>query len=110
MSDGTDYGVTPEAVQTAAANCAATAALLDTELTSLKNYVIDIETQWQGIASQTFSALMNDYTIYSQMLENALTDIGQGLNGNYVNYSDAEQTNISGLQAVHGEIPGANFA
>ena len=110
MSVGSDYSVTPEDVQTAAANCASTAAQLDTELTALKSYVMDLEAQWQGIASQTFSALMADYTLYSQMLENALIDIGQGLTGNYVNYSDAEQTNISSLQTVHGDLPGANFA
>jgi len=109
MSVGTDFKVGPEDLAQSATNCDNTAEELGTQLNALKAWVEDLETQWLGIASQTFSALMNDYQIYSTMLQNALTDIGSGLRGNYVNYTGAEQTNISNLQKVNGELPGANF-
>jgi hypothetical protein len=44
------------------------------------------------------------------MLHQALTGIASGLQGNYVNYSQSEERNISNLQAVSGAIPGGNFA
>jgi WXG100 family type VII secretion target len=106
MSAGFDFRVLPDDVVAAASNCDATAGNLQTQLAALKSYVVGLEAQWQGIAAQTFAALMADYDTFSIMLNNALTDIGSGLRGNYVNYTDAENSNISSLQQVHGEIPG----
>ena len=105
----TDFRVGPGDLAQAAVNCDSTASELGQQLASLQRYVINLEAVWQGISAQTFSELMNDYQTYSTMLQNALTDIGSGLRGNYVNYRDAEQTNISNLQNVNGELPGAHF-
>lgn len=110
MSIGSDFKAPPGDISAAAVNCDTTASELGQQLDALKSWVMDLEGQWLGIASQTFSALMNDYQVYSNMLQNALTDIGSGLRGNYVNYTDAEQTNINNLQNVNGELPGANFS
>lgn len=110
MSYGLDFKVTPAEISTAAANCDSTATELAAQLDSLRQYVMGLEAEWQGIAAQTFTSLMADYQIYSTMLHNALTDIASGLRGNYVNYTDSEDTNIANLQQVGGEIPGANFA
>jgi WXG100 family type VII secretion target len=103
---GVDFRVLPEDVATAAVNCDSTASELQVQLASLKAYVVSLEGQWLGIASQTFAELMADYDAFSTMLNDALTDIGSGLRGNFVNYTDAESSNIGNLQAVHGEIPG----
>ncbi len=103
---GDRFKVTPEDVTTAASNCDTTAANLDAQLASLKNYVVALEGTWQGIAATTFSSLMTDYDTYSRMMHDALTDIASGLRGNYVNYTDAETANINSLQTVNGSIPG----
>jgi hypothetical protein len=42
------------------------------------------------------------------MLHDALTDIGSGLRGNYVNYTQAEEDNIRQLVTVDGAIPGGH--
>jgi WXG100 family type VII secretion target len=107
---GSQYSVTPEEIQAAAVSANSTAGNLTDQLSSLQQYVQSLEDQWKGIAAGTFSALMADYGIYSQMLTQALYDIGSGLQGNFVNYTQSEQQNISNLQKVDGSIPGANFS
>jgi len=109
MSDTGAFGVTPDEIATAASSCDSTSANLSEQLSTLKQYVGNLEADWKGIASTTFSSLMADYQIYSTMLHDALTDIASGLRGNYVNYTDSEQTNINNLQEVGGQLPGANF-
>jgi WXG100 family type VII secretion target len=109
-SPGADFTVTPADVIAAANSARNTAANIAEQLGALKSYVVSLEAEWKGIAAGTFSALMADYDIYAQMLNQALTGISDGLNGNYVNYSESEQQNINNLQAVNGVLPGANFA
>ncbi|HEV3380976.1 MAG TPA: WXG100 family type VII secretion target [Trebonia sp.] len=106
---GREFSVTPEYVQTAASSVNTTAENIAEQLSALKSYVVSLEGQWQGIAASTFTALMADYDIYSQMLNQALTGIASGLQGTYVNYSESEQQNVTNLQAVGGAIPGGNF-
>jgi WXG100 family type VII secretion target len=106
---GPQYSVTPEDIAGAAKSAHDKAGLLTDQLNNLQQWVMSLEDQWQGIAASTFSALMADYSIYSQMLTQALTDIGDGLQGNFVNYTQSEQQNISNLKSVNGTIPGANF-
>lgn len=107
---GNQFAVTPQYVQQAAQSANSTAENISMQLTALKNYVVSLEGQWKGIAANTFSSLMADYDVYAQMLNQALTGIGSGLQGNYVNYSQSEEQNISGLQTVNGAIPGGNFS
>jgi WXG100 family type VII secretion target len=107
---GIDFVVTPADVSAAANSASNTAANIAEQLSALKSYVVSLEGQWRGIAAGTFSSLMADYDLYAQMLNQALTGIASGLNGNYVNYSDSEQQNINNLQTINGAIPGANFA
>lgn len=107
---GNQFTVTPEQVQAAAQSANATAENIEQQLTALKNYVVSLEGQWKGMAAGAFTSLMADYDIYAQMLHQALTGIGSGLQGNYVNYSQSEEQNITNLQSVGGTIPGGNFA
>jgi WXG100 family type VII secretion target len=107
---GNQFAVTPQYVQAAAQSANTTAENISTQLSALKSYVVSLEGQWKGIAASTFSSLMADYDIYAQMLNQALTGIGSGLQGNYVNYTQSEEQNISNLQAVNGVIPGGNFS
>ena len=101
--------VTPEYISVAAGNCNTTATNIDQALATLKAYVMDVQSIWHGVASQTFGGLMTDYDIYGRMLHDALVDIGSGLQGNFVNYEGTETANINSLIAVNGSIPGANL-
>jgi WXG100 family type VII secretion target len=103
---GVTYRVTPEYLTGAAASCDSTAQQIDAILTQIRSYVVTLEGEWHGVAQQQFQLLMTDYDLYSRMLHDALTDIGSGLRGTYVNYTDSENTNISNLVGVHGSIPG----
>ncbi len=62
---------------------------------------------WQGPAHGAFETLMADYNTFATMLQNALTDIGSGLRGNYVNYSSSEATNMANIVKVN--LPPAKF-
>jgi WXG100 family type VII secretion target len=98
----TQFVVTPEYIATAAANCHTTAADIQSELTTLKNYVIGLGAVYLGEASNTFQAMMVDFQAYANNLHQALDDIGSGLQGNFVNYVEMEQANIATLTAVDG--------
>jgi WXG100 family type VII secretion target len=76
------------------------------QLTQLQAYVYDLGAQWLGPASSTFQALMADFQAYANLLNNALYGISEGLQGNWQNYSQAEQGNVSSLQTVNGSLPG----
>ncbi|MEK8143047.1 WXG100 family type VII secretion target [Streptomyces sp. M10(2022)] len=71
--------------------------------------MINLEASWQGVAAVTFQGLMQEYDIYSKMLHDALTDIGSGLRGNYVNYADSEQANLNAIKAIQTGMPTANL-
>lgn len=103
------FKVTPEYIASAAASCQSTAQEIEEQLGALKNYIIQMEDWWQGIASNTFQEMMTQYNTYSAMLQNALTDIGQGLQGNYVNYTAEEQANINTVQSIATSLQGTNF-
>ncbi|MFF7475112.1 WXG100 family type VII secretion target [Streptomyces sp. NPDC008092] len=105
----TDFKVTPEQISSAAVSCDSKAAEIQDQLTNLKNYVANMEASWQGIAQDTFLALMQEYDIYSRMLHDALTDIASGLRGNYVNYGDAEQQNINSINTIEAGLSNANL-
>jgi WXG100 family type VII secretion target len=103
------FQVTPEYVSNAAASCQSTAQEIQDQLGALKNYIVQMEDAWQGIAANTFQELMAQYNTYSTMLHNALTDIGQGLQGNYVNYAAEEHANITTIQSIATSLEGTNF-
>jgi WXG100 family type VII secretion target len=105
----TPVNVTPEMVTAAAGSCDATAQEIDGELASLKRYVENLHSIWGGVSANQWASLMADFDIFGRMLHNSLTDIGQGLRGNAINYVDTERANIASLQAVNGDIPGARL-
>lgn len=109
-SPGSSFKVTPEEVNSAATNTENAANEITSELGALRQYVVNLEGSWQGIASNTFQTLMVDYDTFSKMLIQSLHDISSGLRGNYVNYSSSEESNIGNLKAVNGSIPGAGFS
>ncbi len=86
-----------------------TAGEIQAQLATLKSYVISLESMYHGVAATTFQSLMQDYDAYGRMLNNALTDIGSGLRGTYVNYSDTENQNIANLVPINNDIPGAKL-
>ncbi len=108
MANG--FKATPEMISTAAGSCDSVAGELDSQLAGLKAYVVGMEAWWQGIAQNTFQELMQEYDTYSQMLHNALTDIASGLRGNYVNYSDTEQQNVTTITNIQSNLQSANLS
>jgi len=104
-----DFQVTPEYVTNAAASCQNTANEIWEQLATLQVYIEGMDQIWQGIASNTFQDLMVQYNTYATMLYNALTDIGQGLQGNYVNYTSAEQANLTTITTIEQALQGTNF-
>jgi len=103
------FGTTPEYIRQAAIDCHTTADDIWIMLGSLQNYVIYLESIYHGVAATTFQSLMVDYDIFAKMLHAALNDIGQGLQGNYVNYTQTEEQNIANLQPIGNDIPGAHL-
>lgn len=102
--------VTNDYVAQAAAACKNTADTVRGELESLKTYIENMEAYWQGIAFKTFQDLMTEYSTFSEMLYNALTDIGSGLEGNFVNYHDSEQANIKTITAIQETLSTVHFS
>ena len=103
----TQFTALPHDIQQASTNCLNTSEEVQSQLSSLQNYVYDLEGQWQGVASQNFMSLMADWNIYARMLHQSLIGISEGLRGNWQNYSQSEEQNIAQLQAVNGSLPGA---
>jgi WXG100 family type VII secretion target len=101
------FQVTPDDLQQAAVYVSNSAQNIMTQIQQLGAYAQGLSDYWQGSAQQAFEALMADYNTYATMLDNALTDISSGLNGNYVNYTQAEQTNLSNIVSV--QLPAPNF-
>jgi WXG100 family type VII secretion target len=102
-----NWRVTPDDLQQASAFVTSQAEEINSEVQALGNYAQSLSQFWQGSAQQAFETLMSDYHTYATMLDNALTDIASGLQGNYVNYSNAEQANLNSIVSV--QLPAPNF-
>lgn len=102
---GVTYQVTPEYLADAATSCGSTASEVQTQLSQLRTFVTGLEDVWRGIAHDQFTTLMAEFDTYSAMLHDALIDIGNGLEGNYVNYVNSEVQNIKNLNALGEDIP-----
>ncbi|GIJ49553.1 hypothetical protein Val02_64390 [Virgisporangium aliadipatigenens] len=104
--DGSGFKLTPDIVSTGAAACDTTAQNVAEQLGQLKAYVQGVQEKYHGVASETFGVLMTDFDIYAGMLNLALSGIGSGLRGNYINYTMAEESAIKNLVGIDGDIPG----
>jgi WXG100 family type VII secretion target len=102
------YKVTLDDLQAAATYVQARANTINQQIEALGQYAQGLSEFWQGPAQAAFETLMADYRTYATMLDNALTDISQGLNGNFVNYQSAEQANLNSI--VNVQLPAPNFA
>jgi len=104
-----NYKVTPEEVAAAATSCNNTAETVQTQLASLKAYVVNLENSWQGVAYNTFQIFMQEYDTYANMLHQALTSIGSGLIGTEANYRSSEEANLNNIRTLQGELPPARL-
>jgi WXG100 family type VII secretion target len=102
---GVTYQVTPEYLAGAAADTTNTASQINDQLTTIKGYVYSLEASWRGIAHDRFVVLMADYDRLALLLQNALTAIGSGLKGNYINYIGSEDANLTNLNNVGAGMP-----
>ncbi|WP_285498151.1 WXG100 family type VII secretion target [Actinomadura sp. NBRC 104425] len=100
------YKVTPEYLANAATDTQNAATQISQELAQIKTYVVSLEEVWGGIAHDRFVALMAEYDILAQMLNTALTGIASGLRGNYINYKESEQQNVTNLANIEAGMPG----
>lgn len=102
---GVQYRVTPEYLTNASANTEKTANEIARQLAEIKNYVLSMESVWQGVAHNQFQTLMQEYDVYARMLHDALHGISQGLHGNYVNYKESESQNLTNLTQLGEDLP-----
>lgn len=107
---GVTYRVTPEYLANAATDTSAAASDIRAWLDEIKTYVNSLEAVWGGITHDRFVALMNEYDLLAKMLHDALTDISSGLHGNYINYRDSEERNLTNLQNIEANMPGGHTA
>ncbi|MCW2901677.1 MAG: hypothetical protein JWO67_3942 [Streptosporangiaceae bacterium] len=107
---GVTYRVTPQYLADASTTSTNTAHDVETQLRAIKSYVNSLEASWGGVAHDRFKALMAEYDIYARMLHDALVGIASGLHGNYLNYKDSEQRNLSNLSAIEASMPGGHGA
>lgn len=105
--DGGDYWVTPTDLEVAATHTRSTADHVQMELHHLQKFVMGMEAYWTGSAQGQFLELMADWNTYAQMLHDALVGISHGLEGNKVNYAEAERANMRNLH--HVNLPPARF-
>jgi WXG100 family type VII secretion target len=103
------FQVTPEYVANAATSCDTTASEVQDQLATLRAYVVNMEDWWQGFASNTFQSLMTEYDVCSAVLNNALTGIGNGLRGNWSNYTENEQQNAANINTIQTGLPSPNL-
>jgi len=99
------YRVTPEYILEAARSTELTAQEIDMILGQIRAYVTSLEASWQGTAHRTFQNLMAEYDRYARMLHESLTGMASGLQGNYVNYTETERTNVEALRALETTLP-----
>lgn len=103
------FEVTPQYVAEAAADCSNGATEIEQQLQATRAYVFALRDEWDGVAAKNFDALMADFDAFGVMLHNALINIGDGLRGNFNNYTAVEEFATDNLVAVDGEIPGVHF-
>ncbi|MFL6055089.1 MAG: WXG100 family type VII secretion target, partial [Actinoallomurus sp.] len=105
---GVTYHVTPAYLQKAQADTWQTSQDIWQALADLRNYVESTQGFWTGPAQATFNSLMQEYDIYARMLYDSLVDISEGLKGNYINYTESEQSNITNLKKIDSSLPAKN--
>jgi WXG100 family type VII secretion target len=103
---GVTYRVTPEYLAGAAADTSNTASEIEGQLGEIRTYVNSLEAVWGGIAHGRFVGLMAEYDILANMLHEAMIGIAGGLHGNYINYTQSEQQNLTNLAAIEASLPG----
>ena len=106
-SDGVLYKTTPEDLQAKALDIRTTEQIVQAELDALKSYVVAMEANWQGVASNTFQELMREWDVYAAQLQNALLAIAGGLDSSADNYLGSEHSNLANLNNV--SLPKANL-
>ncbi|MEU4657754.1 WXG100 family type VII secretion target [Streptomyces sp. NPDC023723] len=100
-ADGVLYRTTPAELKQKAGDIRTTQANVQTELDSLKSYVVNLEAVWGGIAATTFQQLMREWDVHAAHLQQALLAIATGLDGTAGNYMDSEQANLTNLAGVN---------
>ncbi|WP_433534611.1 WXG100 family type VII secretion target [Micromonospora sp. CA-249363] len=102
-------GITFQMLQEGNKACLQTVTDVSGELASMRSYVSDLAAQWLGASSKQYQNLMNDFDRYGQMLNDSLTGIADGLQGNFHNYTTTEAAVESQFKDVNEALPQANL-
>ncbi|MFG1610853.1 WXG100 family type VII secretion target [Actinoplanes sp. NPDC049265] len=119
------FSVTPEYVSAASVQCGTTASDVLVQLDQLRKYVTELvgvtdaangpadAFAWMGVTAEQFAGLMDNVHTYSIAMHDALVQIGDGLQGNYVNYVNSEGDNLNGMKNIDNglltNVPQANL-
>lgn len=103
------YKITPEALMAAAIACVDTNEDIQGQLANLRNYVINLQLRWRGMAANAFALLMADYDRHARMLGQALADpndsIASALRHTAMVYEETENANVSHITQTGGYLP-----
>jgi WXG100 family type VII secretion target len=103
------FQVTGPYLAECAAACDSTASDVSAQLDSLRTYVTGVEGWWQGIAANSFQALMADYHQRSVNLNDALTAMANIIRTNWANYAGGEQDNVANITGITAGLPPPNL-
>lgn len=98
------WEVTPDMVLAASGNASRTAEDIHSQLIALQNFVETLGASWLGYASDTWSAMMAEYTIEANKLHQALVEISETLQRNFQIYVGMEQDNTQGMLQLRSAL------
>jgi len=96
-------------LRTGAADCDTTAGQVDGQLASLRGYIQEVETFWQGSAGGQFQVLMTEFDRLGRELNQALHGISTTLRQNADMYDVTDSTNAGNVSSMMGELPPVRF-
>jgi early secretory antigenic target protein ESAT-6 len=88
-----------------ATDCQSTNGEIAGELQTLRSYMVQAESFWQGTAGGAFQELMTQFDGLAKQLNEALQGISTTLNQNADAYDSTEQTNTTGINNIINSLP-----
>lgn len=90
----TQYQVDADAVFTATTAIRASAARLQTEVSTLISQMTNLQSSWTGQAAMAFQAVVSDWHATQQRVEESLAALNQALTRAGQQYAETEQVNL----------------
>jgi hypothetical protein len=106
--DGTPFGALPADIQQASKDCISIAGAVEEQLEGLKSYVESLG-NYTGVTADDWRALMDSVHGDALNLHSALVGIGDGLQGTYDAYTEAEVLSDQQIEHIAAELPPLNL-